>query len=191
MKKILSIVLSLAAATVLLIGTAFAGDTVLLEETNGEVTDAINAAPEGAMIICTVKYDPDNANNGTTGGNGWGIGGVVTDGSWTVGSDYQAVYNSEGDFSLEPGEVREFTFDVDSIKRDATGPIQINFYNGWILQKAILRTVDGVAVDAGDAGDADGADGAVKTADTTTIVLFGVIAVMALIAVVAAKKARA
>ena len=106
MKKILSIVLSLAAATVLLIGTAFAGDTVLLEETNGEVTDAINAAPEGAMIICTVKYDPDNANNGTTGGNGWGIGGVVTDGSWTVGSDYQAVYNSEGDFSLEPGEVR-------------------------------------------------------------------------------------
>ena len=188
MKKILCIVLSLAAATVLLIGTAFAADTVLLEETNGEVTDAINAAPEGAMIICTVKYDPDNANNGATEGNGWGIGGVVTDGSWTVGLEYQAVYNSEGEFSLEPGEVREFTFDVDSIKRDATGAIQINFYNGWILQKAVLRTGDG---GAGDAGDADGADGAVKTADTTTIVLFGVIAVMALIAVVAAKKARA
>ena len=176
MKKLLRIALAVALVAVMVIGTAFAADTVLLEGTNGEVTDAINNAPEGAKIVCTVKYDPENANNGETSGNGWGIGGIVTDGSWTVGTDFQATYSSDGEFSLEPGEVKTYTFDADAVKKAATGAIQINFYNGWILQKAVLRTSDG---------------GAAKTADTTTVVLFGAVAVVALVAVVASKKARA
>lgn len=176
MKKLLRIALAVALVAVMAIGTAFAADTVLLEGTNGEVTDAINNAPEGAKIVCTVKYDPENAGNGETTGNGWGIGGIVTDGSWTVGTDFQATYSSDGDFSLEPGEVKTYTFDADAVKKAATGAIQINFYNGWILQKAVLRTSDG---------------GAAKTADTTTVVLFGAAAVVALVAVVASKKARA
>ena len=178
MKKILRIVLSSALAAMMMIGTAFAADTVLLEGTNGEVTDAVNSAPDGAVIVCTVKYDPENANNGETMGNGWGIGGIVTDGSWCVGSDFQATYSSDGEFSLEPGEIKTFTFDVAAVKRAATGEIQINFYNGWILQKAVIRTMD------------VGSDGSAKTVSTTAIVLLAVIALAAVVAVLVMKKAR-
>ena len=167
MKKLLSVIVAVALCAVMVLGTALAADTVLLEGTNGEVTDAINNAPEGAKIVVTVKYTAE----GGTAGAGWGIGGIVTDGSWNVGADFQSTTTAEP----AVGDVLTFTFDADAVKNAATGAIQVNYYNGFQVVKAVLRTSDGAA----------------KTADTTMVVLFGAVAVVALVAVVATKKARA
>ena len=73
--------------------------------------------------------------------------------------------------------VLTFTYDIDALKKAASGDINVNFYNGFEIVKAVIRTAD--------------EGGAAKTADTTTVVLFGAVAVVALVAVVASKKARA
>lgn len=175
MKKLFSLVLAVALCTVLVLGTAFATDTDLgLKPTddnpagNGTITDAVKNAPEGAKLVISVKFNEDRDDVK----KGWGVGGICINGGWEVDGDYTATLTEDP----VKNKVITFTFDIDSIKKDATGDINVNFYNGFIIEKAVIRTSDG---------------GAAKTADTMTVVLFAGVAVLALVAVVASKKARA
>ncbi|MBR6020711.1 MAG: hypothetical protein IK055_10895 [Lachnospiraceae bacterium] len=184
MKKLLATVLAVVLAMTMILGTALADETEIATS-NATITDAVTNAPEGSKIVVTVKYDPKD-EGGTadgTAGAGWGIGGICTDGSWTVDGAFEAKTSAEPAF----GDVLTFEFNVDDIKKAAAGDINLNFYNGFAVQKAVLSTPAG----AGD-GKADGKGGdAPKTADTMTVVLFAGVAILALGAVVASKKARA
>jgi len=167
MRKLFRIALAVALVAVMAIGTAFAADTTVLEGTNGTVTDAVNNAEEGAQLVITVK-----CVDATKAQAGWGVGGICIDGGWDVDGDFTSTLaeNPVADQTLT------FTFDCAAIKTAATGDINVNYYNGFEVVKAVVRTADG---------------GSAKTADTTTVVLFGAVAVIALVAVVASKKARA
>ena len=194
MKKLLSLVLAVALCAVMVLGTALAADTDLglaPSDTNysgnGTITEAINNAPAGAKLVITVKYTRcliwDGSKEGYAASN-YGIGGLCTDGGWSnINPDFSATapdygVDDEGAGKEVPlNTVLTFTYDIDALKKAASGDINVNFYNGFEIVKAVIRTAD-----AGEPA---------KTADTTTVVLFGAVAVVALAAVVASKKARA
>ena len=71
---------------------------------------------------------------GGTAGAGWGIGGICIDGTWTVNGHF------EGKTKNEPkiGDTLVFVFDIDEIKREATGDINVNFYNGFSVVESII-----------------------------------------------------
>ena len=190
MKKLLATVLAVVLAMTMILGTALA-DEQEIATSNSTITDAINAAPEGATLVVTVKY---TEQNGSCGGAGWGIGGICTDGTWTV----DGAFESKNPEEPEIDQVLTFEFNVDDIKKAASGDINLNYYNGYDVQKAVLKTAaaadggDGKADGKGDGKADDGKGGdAPKTADTMTVVLVAGVAILALGAVVVTKKARA
>lgn len=193
MKKLLATVLAVVLAMTMILGTALADETEIANG-NATITDAVTNAPEGSKIVVTVQYDPQDEGGTVQGSSkaGWGVGGICTSGSWEVDGDFTATISADPTF----GDVTTFEFDVDAIKKAAVGDINLNFYNGWKVTKAVIKTSaaadgDGKGDGAGD-GKADGKGGdAPKTADTMTVVLFAGVAILALGAVVASKKARA
>ena len=185
MKKLLATVLVVVLAMTMVLGTALADDQEIANA-NATITDAINGAPEGSTLVVTVKYTAE----GGTAGAGWGIGGICIDGTWTVDGAFESKTTEEPN----EGDVLTFEFKVDDIKKAASGDINLNDYNGFAVQSAVLKTPaaggnDG-KTDDGKTDDGKGGD-APKTADTMTVVMFAGIALLALGAVVVTKKARA
>ena len=181
MKKLLATVLVVVLAMTMVLGTALADDQEIANA-NATITDAINGAPEGSTLVVTVKYTAE----GGTAGAGWGIGGICIDGTWTVDGAFESKTTEEPN----EGDVLTFEFKVDDIKKAASGDINLNYYNGFAVQSAVLKTP---AAGGNDGGKDDGGKGgdAPKTADTMTVVMFAGIALLALGAVVVTKKARA
>lgn len=189
MRKLLATILAVALAMVMVLGTALADETEIATS-NATITDAVNGAPEGSKLIVTVQCTEVQDSVAA----GWGIGGLCVDGTWTVDGDFTS--NISADPTLD--EVLTFEFNLDDVKKAASGDINLNYYNGYTVTKAVLKTP--AAADGGD-GKADGQGGdaqgdgkggdAPKTADTMTVVLFAGIALLALGAVVVTKKARA
>jgi hypothetical protein len=184
MKKLLRIALAVALCAVMVIGVALAADTDLGITSNGTITEQITNAPEGAKLVITVKYTRalDWQGNPGFAASNYGIGGLCINGGWEVDPDFTCTCGDFGQDANGVGNevplntVETFSFDLDAVKKAATGDINLNIYNGFEIVKVVIRTAD---------------SGAAKTADTTTVVLFGAVAVVALVAVVASKKARA
>ena len=202
MKKLLATVLAVVLAMTMVLGTALADEKEIGTE-NGDYTEAINAAPEGSKIVITAEFTGEEVKNWETMETGpvdtsswtvgWGVGGMCPAGDWTVDGEFQ--YNIEAIPQI--GDKITAEFNLDDVKKEATGAIQVNFYNGFAVRKVVI--VSPAAADGdgkggegqGDAqGDGKGAD-TPKTADTMTVVLFAGVAILALGAVVASKKARA
>ncbi|MBO4653808.1 MAG: LPXTG cell wall anchor domain-containing protein [Lachnospiraceae bacterium] len=181
MKKLLATVLAVVLAMTMILGTALAADQEIATS-NATITDAINGAAEGSTLVVTVKYTAE----GGTAGAGWGIGGICIDGTWTVDGSFESKTTEEPN----EGDVLTFEFNVDDIKKAASGDINLNYYNGFAVQSAVLKSP---AAGGDDGGKDDGGKGgdAPKTADTMTVVMFAGIAILALGAVVVTKKARA
>ena len=180
MKKLLRIALAVALCAVMVIGVALAADTDLGITSNGTITEQVTNAPAGAKLVVTVKYTRalDWQGNPGYAASNYGIGGLCINGGWDVDPDFTATVGDYGqDTEVPLNTVQTFTFDLDAVKKAASGDINLNFYNGFEIVKVVIRTAD--------------EGGAAKTADTTTVVLFGAVAVVALVAVVASKKARA
>ena len=193
MKKLLATVLSVVLALTMVLGTALADETVIAEG-NADVTEAVTGAPEGSKLVITAEYAPNERPDDPVPASGWGVGGIVIDGSWgPADSEFQAT------ITADPVEGDKITteFDCDALKKAYSGGIQVNYYNGFVVRKVVLQTPAASSGDGkggegqGDAqGDGKGGD-APKTADTMTVVLFAGVAILALGAVVASKKARA
>ena len=177
MRKLFKVVLAVALAAVMVMSTALAADTDLGITSNATITDAVNAAAAGSKLVVEVEYTEE----GGSAGAGWGIGGLCTDGGWGVNDKFEAKTVDEP----EVGDVLTFTFDLDAVKAEASGDINLNFYNGFAVKKAVISSPEAQQQDPDPKPDTP------KTADTMTVVLFAGVAVLALVAVVASKKARA
>ncbi len=178
MRKLFKVVLAVALAAVMVMSTALAADTDLGISSNATITDAVNGAAAGSKLVVEVEYTEE----GGSAGAGWGIGGLCTDGGWGVNGAFEAKTTDEP----EVGDVLTFTFDLDAVKAAASGDINLNFYNGFAVKKAVISSPEAQQQDP-----PTQQPETPKTADTMTVVLFAGVAVVALVAVVASKKARA
>lgn len=97
---------------------------------NGDITDVLRGAPKECVLVITVVcyevMDSVWAN--------WGIGGISIDGSWSVDGNFQSTIKHNPVLD----EVLVFKFDIDKIRDNATGDIQINYYNGYRVLTAVI-----------------------------------------------------
>ena len=159
----MTMVISASANTALLTGTAGAGG-----DNNGTVDLSSYAGQTlSVTITCT---DPSSC------GNGWGLGGLCAEGTWSVDEAFQVL--QDGDAT--EGQTMTVTYSVDEVTAALGSAPNVNFYNGWevvtaeIVDEAAAETTE-TTEDATNAG---------AVAPVVVVALVGV----ASAAVVASKK---
>ena len=194
MRKLFATILAIALVGVMCLSVAMAKDTEVTgmqDDGNGSVYEALKAAPEGSKLIITCTCT--SLDSGATAN--WGIGGLCTDGTWTVNNDFGITLAE--DPVLDASFTKEF--DVATVLAAATEDVKVNLYNGYKCTKVVISSPDAAEdpktedpkTEDPKTEDPKTEDPTPKTADTMVVVAFAAIALLALGGVVASKKARA
>lgn len=124
MKKLMVLVLSLAMV-LSVIGVAAAEDTTLLTG-NGSIAVA-DLEGYDTLTVTIQADDPDDTKNG------WGVGGLCLDGSWSVTEGFNFTSNGEAE--------QKFVYAVADVVAATTGDtINVNCYNNFSVASVVVST---------------------------------------------------
>lgn len=128
MKKLMVLVLSLAMM-LSMIGAASAAEETLLTG-NGSISVSSLEGYDKLTVTITAD-DPTDTKNG------WGLGGLCLDGTWSVTEGFEITSNGEAD--------QTFEWAVADILAAATGDtINVNCYNNFSIVSVVVSTAESV-----------------------------------------------